>query len=269
VSIAVGVMSRRRYAGLVVVLVAGLALSACSRERGPAGRPMASATVSATVSTEDLRGIVREEIEAALAEREAQQPPRCTSALSVARARPAVVKVETRLPGTLVVTSAGTGFVALAGGLVVTASHVVDDEREIVLTLVDGRRVGAKLIARDAAADLALLRAADPHLTPVRWADPSAIALGEETVVIGHALGRDRAIVTAGVLSRRVRAADNRGVELLETDANADPGNSGGPLLTACGEALGVVTRIDRTTVFTTIATGVSTVLPFIAREAE
>ncbi len=87
--------------------------------------------------------------------------------------------------------------------------------------------------------------------------------------MIGYALGRADPVVTAGVLSRRVPAAANDGIALLETDANADPGNSGGPLLTLCGEALGVVTRISRTTVLTTIATDASTVLPFITRAAE
>ena len=155
---------------------------------------------------EDLRRIVREAVEAALAERDAQRPPTCAPAVAVARARPSVVKVETRVPNTVIVSRSGTGFVALAGGLVITAGHVIEPGHDIALTLADGREVPATPVASDSAADLVLLRGADPKLTPVRWADPTAVALGEETVVIGYALGRDEPVVTAGVLSRRLPA---------------------------------------------------------------
>ena len=255
-------MPGHHLSACLLLLLLTLAAPACSRDRPPLAPPTPALT-------EELRRVVREEVDAALAEQEAQRPPTCTPALAVARARPAVVQVETRVPNTAIRSSAGTGFVALAGGLVLTAAHVIRDEHEILVTPVDGRQVPATLVAIDRTADLALLRAADRTLTPVRWADPSELALGEETVVIGYALGRAQPVVTAGVLARRVAAAANGGVELLETDANADPGNSGGPLLTLCGEALGLVTRIDLTTVSTTIATGVSTILPFIARATQ
>jgi putative serine protease PepD len=258
----------RRIILVLIVLLAPVA-AACSREKDVAATATTPAPTPMVDSTADLRRVVREEVEAALAERDAQRPPTCSPALAVARARPSIVKVETHVPNTVIVSGSGTGFVALAGGLVITAGHVTRPGHDILLTLVDGRRVPATLVAADASADLALVRAADPTLTPMRWADPSAVSLGEETVVVGYALGRDEPVVTAGVLSRRVPAADNGGVALLETDANADPGNSGGPLLTRCGEALGVVVRIDRTTVFTTIAIGASTVLPFITRAVE
>jgi S1-C subfamily serine protease len=258
---------RRVIFALIVLLP--LSAAGCSREKDAATTAATPAPTPMVDRTADLRRVVREEVEAALAERDAERPPTCTPALAVARARPSTVRVETHLPTTVIISGSGTGFVALAGGLVITAGHVIRPGHDILLTLADGRRVPATLVAADAGADLALLRAADPTLTPVLWADPSAVSLGEETVVIGYALGREEPVVTAGVLSRRVPAADNGGVALLETDANADPGNSGGPLLTRCGEALGVVVRIDRTTVFTTIAIGASTVLPFITRAAE
>lgn len=262
-------MTIYRPAVLLLVLLLPLTASACSRRKDAAATPLPPAPSPTPNGIGDLRRIVREEVVAALAERDAQRSPTCTAALAVARARPAVVKVETRVPNAVIVSSSGTGFVALAGGLVITAGHVIPAGHDITLTLADRRLVTATLVAIDAHADLALLRAADPHLTPIRWADPNAIAPGEETVVIGYALGRDEPVITAGVLSRRVPASANDGVALLETDANADPGNSGGPLLTSCGEALGVVTRIHRSTVFTTIATSITTVLPFITRAAE
>jgi S1-C subfamily serine protease len=218
-----------------------------------------------TVDTSALRQIVREELEAALAERDAGQPAVCSSALAFTRARPALVRVEARRPGTVVVTSTGTGFVALAGGLVLTASHVVPQGDDIALTLADGRTIPGTLVARNAAADLLLIRASDTRLTPLRWADPTSVAIGEETVIAGFALGRKEPFVTAGVLSGRVPAAQNGGVERLETDANADHGNSGGPVLTLCGEALGVVTAIERGAYTITVATGAATALPFVS----
>jgi S1-C subfamily serine protease len=257
------------FAVLLIVLAA-----ACDDDDRPAAQPSngyapSTATPSPALTEADIRRIVRQELDAALEQREASRPPDCTTALAFARARPAIVKIDLRVRGTVIAAASGTGFVALAGGLVVTAAHVIRDNHDIVLTLADGRVIPASLVARDDLADLALLRAADPRLTPIRWADPNAATLGEQTVVVGYALGRAEPIVTAGVLSRRVAAAENNAVEMLETDANADPGNSGGPLLTLCGEALGLVVRIDRTTVSTTVAVGASTILPFITKAAE
>src|SRR5262249_28082838 len=157
-----------------------------------------------TVDAGELRRIVREELEAALAERDAGQPAVCSSALAFARARPALVRVEGRRPGTVIMNTQGTGFVALAGGLILTASHVVAPGDDIALTLADGRTIPGTQVARDTKADLLLIRASDTRLTPLRWADPASVAIGEETVIAGFALDRPDPYVTAGVLSTRI-----------------------------------------------------------------
>ena len=218
--------------------------------------------VATPLSEEAVRAIVREEVGRALAARDAT-PSACDIATAMARALPSVLRIEVRRPGTQVVTGRGTGFVALAGGIVVTAAHVVGTPPvDLTLYTVDGRRMSAELLRVDATLDLAVLRAADRRLPAIRWADTGAVTLGEVVRIAGYPFSRQDVTVTGGVLARRTAAAPNRREELV-TDADADPGNSGGPLLTACGEALGVVVQRTITTGTSTTAVGAGTALPF------
>lgn len=209
-----------------------------------------------------MRAIVREEVAKALAAQAATPAATCDITTAVARALPSVVRVEVRRPGTQIVTGRGSGFVALAGGIVMTAAHVVGTTpSDLSLLTVDGRRMSAEILKVDAALDVAVLRAADRRLPPVRWADTAAVNLGEPVRIVGYPFGRPDVTVTGGVLARRTPAGPRQREELV-TDADADPGNSGGPLLTACGEALGVVVQRVVTTGTTTVAVGAGTALP-------
>jgi S1-C subfamily serine protease len=245
-----------RYAGLLVLLMVVLLTSSCGDDTPPAASPT-------PLGEESVRAIVREEFAKALAAQAATPSAACDITTAIARALPSVVRVELRRPGTQIVTGRGSGFVALAGGIVVTAAHVIGTTpSDLSLLTVDGRRMSAEVLKVDAVLDLAVLRAADRRLPPIRWADTAAVSLGESVRIVGYPFGRPDVTVTGGVLARRTPAAPQRREELV-TDADADPGNSGGPLLTACGEALGVVVQRVVTTVTTTVAVGAGTALPF------
>jgi S1-C subfamily serine protease len=264
----------------IALCLAGCLLAACDGGDKPASMP--ASTVGATaaavtpLSEADVRRITREEIERALAAQTVDASGACDIATAAARAMPSVVQVEVRRAGTAVVVSSATGFAALAGGIVVTAAHVINEPRanmpnaalDVTLITVDGRRLDARILRVDATRDLAVLRADDRRLPPVRWADSAAVALGEPVRIIGFPIGRKGVTVTGGVLANRVADPDRQRDELF-TDANADPGNSGGPLLTSCGDALGVVVErraIDRS--FTTVTVDAATALPFVLAAA-
>jgi len=246
-----------------IVLVLAMGAAACSgNSRG--ARP----TVASTPLTADaVRQIAREEVARALASQAAAASTDCNAGAAVGRALPSVVKVEVRRPGSTIVEREGSGFAALAGGVVLTAAHVVGQATRVQIVTADGRQIAADVLKADPTLDLAALRAADHSLPPIRWADPASVPLGEAVRIIGFPLRRPDVTVTGGVFARRIPAADGRREELW-TDADADPGNSGGPLLTRCGEALGVVVERQITLAVSTIAVGASTALPFAVEAA-
>ena len=138
-------------------------------------------------------------------------------------------------------------------GYILTNAHVVSDAVEIEVTLQDGRAFrGAELIGADAVSDLAVLKIEAGDLPEAILGDSDALKIGEWAIAIGNPFGslvQDlKPTVTVGVVS-----ASNRVVELeegrpyyhlIQTDASVNPGNSGGPLLNAAGEVIGINTFI-------------------------
>lgn len=253
---------------LALLVLAALAVAACGDD-GP--RPLSEDTVrrivqeetSDPLSTDAVRQITREEVERALAARDAAAAAECDISNAAARALPSVVEVVLYRPGTVVRDGSGTGFVALSGGIILTAAHVVRDYKQAEVVTTDGRRIPAEVIKADPALDLAVLRAADRRLPPVRWADTNAIVLGEPVRIVGFPGNRTGVTVTGGVLANRVPPSPTQREELI-TDSDADHGNSGGPLLTACGEVLGVVVKRNVfVTTTSTVVVGAATALPF------
>jgi serine protease Do len=134
----------------------------------------------------------------------------------------------------------GAGAGVLVGeGLVLTSNHVVARGRSFQVTLDDGASYEARVLSRDPETDLALLSMpANGH--------PSAVLSegeprpGELVFAFGHPWGQ-RAVLTGGVLSAVTMARTPRGdIPVLRTDARLAPGNSGGPLLNAAGEVIGL-----------------------------
>jgi len=134
---------------------------------------------------------------------------------------------------------AGSGIVWDANGLILTNNHVVGRHMPIVL-LQDDREYESNLIARDPDVDLALLSIDASGLTPLKPASVSP-RVGEMVFAFGHPWGQ-RNSVTRGIISALVSAQNRRGYKLpiVRSDAPLAPGNSGGPLVNAYGELIGI-----------------------------
>ena len=160
--------------------------------------------------------------------------------------------IESIQAGVVQITTAsgsGSGFIITADGLVITNEHVVSGESSVRVWLTNGRRYYADVLERDATADLALVQIYDGGgFDAIAVGDPNTVRTGDEVLALGFPLADTigtNLTVTRGIISST--RTDN-GVQLLQTDASLNPGNSGGPLVNSDGEVIGVNTsRIETT----------------------
>jgi len=145
--------------------------------------------------------------------------------------------------------SLGSGFVISADGYIVTNNHVVTgrDENDpvdlITVTLSDGREFEAKLIGRDPATDLALLKIGATGLPYVRFGENDRIRVGDWVIAIGNPFNLGGS-VTAGIVSALHRDIGGQYDRYIQTDASINQGNSGGPLFDLKGNVVGINTII-------------------------
>ena len=146
-------------------------------------------------------------------------------------------------------TATGTGFVVDGQGHIVTASHVVDGASSITVKFSDGTARKATVTGKDDATDVAVLKV-DPsglNLHPLKLASSASLDVGQSLAAIGDPFGYARSIST-GIVSgvdRTISAPNGFTVaHAVQTDAALNPGNSGGPLLNAKGEVVGIVDQI-------------------------
>jgi serine protease Do len=146
----------------------------------------------------------------------------------------------------------GTGFVISSDGEVVTNYHVVENADKIQVRLSDGRTATAKLVGRDPATDLALLKVdLKDRLPALALGDSEKVRVGEWVMAIGDPLNFDKT-VTVGVVSAKGRSglssdqASRSFDNFIQTDAAINFGNSGGPLINVDGEVVGINTAIFR-----------------------
>ena len=150
---------------------------------------------------------------------------------------------------------AGTEFVISEDGFIVTNRHVVsEDVTSVSVTLADGTKIDDVEVVgrtnRSDPLDVAFLKikdAAQYNLKPVKLGDSEKVEVGDRVVAIGNALGQFQNTVTSGIISgfgRDIEASDGGGVEtlqnLFQTDAAINGGNSGGPLVNAASEVIGI-----------------------------
>lgn len=146
------------------------------------------------------------------------------------------VEARPRLPA--------SGIVWSSDGVIVTAHHVVEQDDNIGIGLPDGRTTTAKLVGRDPTTDLAVLRAQTSGLTARTWADPASIKTGHLVLALGRP--EQTVMATLGVVSAVGESwrtpAGGRLDQYLQTDVVMYPGFSGGPLVDANGNFIGMNT---------------------------
>ena len=147
----------------------------------------------------------------------------------------AVVQIETDK-------GLGSGFIIRNDGLIITNYHVIKNSSFINVILKDGTVLTGQKLAIDAYIDLALIKINEKFLPYLKLGDSNSLSLGQKILIIGYPLGyKGPSSVTEGIIS----AFRNNGNE-LQTDAAAQPGNSGGPLLNLNGEVIGILTSKDQ-----------------------
>jgi S1-C subfamily serine protease len=146
----------------------------------------------------------------------------------------------------------GTGFVITNDGMIVTNKHVVtDEEAEYTVLMNDEKKYPAKVLARDAVNDLAILKIEAKDLPTVELGDSGNLKVGQSVIAIGNALGEFRNTVSVGVISGLARSITAGGAgtaeeltNVIQTDAAINSGNSGGPLLNIAGQVIGINTAV-------------------------
>ncbi|MCA8960900.1 MAG: trypsin-like peptidase domain-containing protein, partial [Planctomycetes bacterium] len=179
--------------------------------------------------------------------------------------------VQVRCPG-----GTGSGFITDPRGYIVTNYHVIENERDVEVTLylegengLEKKRVkNVEIVAINEFMDLALLRIPDAeqyHLSSLTIADPDALKVGDKVFAIGAPLGLERT-VTEGIVSDSARSFS--GQCYIQIDVAINPGNSGGPLFNSRGEVVGVTNMKFRGTEGLNFAIPVDHVVYFLKRRA-
>src|SRR4051812_3206479 len=186
--------------------------------------------------------------------------------LAVERARPAVVNINAQEvvraaasddPWALffgggrardqVRTSLGSGFVFDSAGFVLTNYHVVARGSRIQVSFDDGSDYTAKVVGTDPGGDLAVLKIeADRKFPAATLGTSSDLMLGEPAIAIGNPFGLNQSVSIGAVsaLHRPVHAEGRSYYDFIQTDASVNPGNSGGPLINADGNVIGVCSAV-------------------------
>jgi putative serine protease PepD len=167
---------------------------------------------------------------------------------------PSIVSITSTLRATSTAqteTATGTGVVVNADGNILTAFHVVDGASAIKVAFADGTEAKAQIAVADAATDIAVLAPDQLPSVVVPAVLGGAAAIGDSVIAIGNPLGLTGS-TTTGVVSGLNRSLSREGkadlTGLIQFDAAVNPGSSGGPLLNAVGQVIGVVVALANPT---------------------
>ncbi len=216
---------------------------------------LAGAVVAAAVAfpvarmTAHSTPAIERRIEAAPPAVSAAKGTGATSVVAIAqRARPWVVNIDvtgaqTTVFGSVPVAGTGSGVIIRSDGYIVTNAHVVEDARDIQVTLADGDKIAARVIGSDPDTDVAVVKVNRTGLPAAVLGSVENLTVGELAVAIGSPLGLSQT-VTAGIVSALGRSVDRTNqpplVDMVQTDAPITQGNSGGALIDATGAVVGI-----------------------------
>ncbi len=225
------------------ILSATLASAATAVAFRPAVQPSsapvpaaAAATVTRTVSADDLTGVV------------------AATRSSVVTITADGINVAGSGRRGQTVQGVGSGVILTASGYILTNRHVVEGSASLSVQLLDGHSYPATIVRQSTTEDLALIKIVAPGLTPATIDPSSTLKVGQIAIAIGSPLGTFTETVTQGIVSglgREVTVTDEvtgRPVTLtglIQTDAAINPGNSGGPLLDSGGNVIGINTAVS------------------------
>ncbi|MBN2415919.1 trypsin-like peptidase domain-containing protein [bacterium] len=152
------------------------------------------------------------------------------------------------------VPSLGSGFIISSDGYILTNQHVIDEATEIMVTTTDGKQYKAEIAGQDAKYDIALLKIDVDNMPYIPLGDSEDIIIGEWVIALGNPFGlfdiNSKPTVTVGVVSatgldfRNVVFEGKSYVDMIQTDAAINAGNSGGPLVNSSGYCIGINTFI-------------------------
>lgn len=165
----------------------------------------------------------------------------------VALAAPSVVSLTTYADDSVEAVGYGSGVIVTADGYIVTNAHVIQDADTVRVLLDSGEGFTAEIVGRDEQNDLALLKINAQGLVAAKFADPTSVRRGQRVVAIGNAAGLLPGTPTLGIVSgveRNLALPLTGGLEvelpLIQTDAAINPGSSGGALVNAYGQVIGI-----------------------------
>lgn len=185
--------------------------------------------------------------------------PESNAKLSDARNTPAVRVAKTVGPAVVGITNkaiardffdrtfetegVGSGVIFKSDGYIITNNHVIAGAKEIIVSLSDGNTINGTLIGADEMTDIAVVKVDAKDLPTAELGNSDEVVVGEPAIAIGNPMGLEfQGSVTVGVISALNRTLDlnDKRVKLLQTDAAISPGNSGGALVNADGEVIGI-----------------------------
>ena len=168
---------------------------------------------------------------------------------AVALVKNAVVKIDVykKVGEKLRPAGSGSGFIFSSDGLIFTNCHVVNDAEKIMVSLLNENEIEATLIGKDPDTDLAILKIYSEGYSVAKLGDAETLQIGQLVIAIGNPLGYQHTVTTGVVsaLGRTLRSQNGMLVDnVIQSDAALNPGNSGGPMITTDGEAVGVNTAV-------------------------
>jgi S1-C subfamily serine protease len=171
---------------------------------------------------------------------------------AVAKVSPSVVQIiigksDSKRRGGAPEGATGSGFLISPEGFIVTNSHVVANAGEIVVNLPDGTTFKADSIGEDPSTDIAVIRIYGQNFTSAGFGDSKKLKVGQLVIAIGNPFGFQFTVTTGVVsaLGRSMYSYSGRLIDgVIQTDAALNPGNSGGPLINAGGDVIGINTAV-------------------------